>query len=406
MPICKKNRNILILSIFFMLSLGFVQACKKGSDSAGGKDGSGKKGAAPVVVAEALTKDAPVQITAVGNIQALSTVSIKSQVEGEIASVHFKEGQEVKTGDPLFSIDARMYEAQLRQAEASLLKNKAQLLNTKKQLERYASVLRKGITEEQYDNLSANAASLEASIKSDESMIDAAKLRVSYCSIKAPVSGVTGSLKVSKGNIVKANDNDRPLVTINQIKPIYAVFSVPEKNLAEIRKLMAEKKLEVTAQLSDQISGQASSNEIKPVKGSLAFIENSVDVATGSIQMKASFPNEDSGFWPGQFVNITLGLGIKKGAVTVPSQAILSGQKGEYVLVVKEDETVDFRIVKPGATINGETVINEGVTAGEKVVTDGQMKIAPGVKVKIADGKESSDKKEGEKKKPEADKAK
>lgn len=402
MPICKKNRNILILSIFLMLSLGFVQGCKKGSDSAGGKDGAGKKGAAPVVVAEALTKDVPVQITAVGNIQALSTVNIKSQVEGEIASVHFKEGQEVKAGDPILGIDARMYDAQLRQAEASLLKNKAQLLNTKKQLERYASILRKGITEEQYDNLSANAASLEASIKSDESMIDAAKLRVSYCSIKAPVSGVTGSLKVSKGNIVKANDNDRPLVTINQIKPIYAVFSVPEKNLAEIRKLMDEKKLEVTAQLSDQVS----SKDIKPVRGSLSFIENSVDVATGSIQMKASFPNEDAGFWPGQFVNITLGLGIKKGAVTVPSQAILSGQKGEYVLVVKEDETVDFRIVKPGATINGETVINEGVTAGEKVVTDGQMKIAPGAKVKIAEGKEASDKKDGGKKNTEADKAK
>ncbi|WP_051283821.1 efflux RND transporter periplasmic adaptor subunit [Desulforegula conservatrix] len=406
MPICKKNRNILILSIFLMLSLGFVQGCKKGSDSAGGKDGAGKKGAAPVVVAEALTKDVPVQITAVGNIQALSTVSIKSQVEGEIASVYFKEGQEVKAGDPLFGIDARMYEAQLRQAEASLAKNKAQLVNTKKQLERYASVLRKGITEEQYDNLSANAASLEASIKSDESMIDAAKLRVSYCSIKAPVPGVTGSLKVSKGNIVKANDNDRPLVTINQIKPIYAVFSVPEKNLTEIRKLMAEKKLEVTAQLSDQMSGRVSSKDIKPVKGSLAFIENSVDVATGTIQMKASFPNEDAGLWPGQFVNITLGLGIKSGAVTVPSQAILSGQKGEYVLVVKEDETVDFRIVKPGSTINGETVINEGVTAGEKVVTDGQMKIAPGAKVKIADAKEASDKKDDGKKKPEADKPK
>lgn len=405
-----------------MFSLGFVQGCKKGSDSAGGKNGAGKKGVSPVVVAEALTKDVPLQITAVGNIQALSTVSIKSQVEGEIASVHFKEGQEVKAGDTLLVIDARMYEAQLRQAEANLLKNKAQLVNTKKQLERYASVLRKGITEEQYDNLSANAASLEANIKSDEAMIDVAKLRVSYCSIKAPVSGVTGSLKVSKGNIVKANDNDRPLVTINQIKPIYAVFSVPEKNLAEIRKLMAEKKLEVTAWLPDQMTGQMTnqmpdkifgqmsdkrfSEEIKPVKGSLAFIENSVDVATGSIQMKASFPNEDSGLWPGQFVNITLGLGIKKGAVTIPSQAILSGQKGEYVLVVKEDETVDFRIVKPGAAINGETVINEGLAAGEKVVTDGQMKIAPGAKVKIADGKEASDKKEGEKKKPELDKAK
>lgn len=396
----KKGRMLFMVSCFFFILL-MAQACGKADDKSGAKAGAGKKGIPPVVVAEAVIKDVPLQISAIGNIQALASVSIKSQVEGEISAVHFKEGQEVRAGDPLFSIDSRMYEAQLRQAEASLAKDRAQLLNTKKQLERYASVLRKGITEEQYDNLSANAASLEASIKSDEAMIDAAKLRVSYCSIKAPVNGVTGSLKVSKGNIVKANDNDRPLVSINQIKPIYAVFSIPERNLTDIRRLMLEKKLEVMAQLPDQISGQSASNNVKSVKGSLAFIENSVDITTGSILIKASFPNEDAGLWPGQFVNITLGLGTRKDAVMIPSQAVLSGQKGEYVLVVKDDETVEFRGVKTGTAINGETVINEGLSAGEKVITDGQMKLTPGSKVKIAEGKGASDKKEDGKKKSE-----
>lgn len=377
------------LSIMILLITFSLPSCKSESGSGGSKDGAAKKQAAPVTVALAEIKDVPVQVTAVGSIQALSTVNIKSQVEGEISGVHFKEGQEVKTGDPLFTIDPRMYEAQLRQAEANLAKNRAQLQNTRKQLERYASVVRKGITEEQYDNLTANAASLEASVKSDEAAIDAAKLKVSYCSIKAPIPGVTGSLKVSKGNIVKANDNEKPLVTLNQIKPVYAVFSVPEANLLTIRKLMSEKKLEVNASPAGG----------KPVKGSLSFIENAVDVATGTIQMKATFSNEDSSLWPGQFVSITLGLGTKGGAVTVPSQAVLTGQKGEYVLVVKDDETVEFRTVKTGASFNGEIVINEGVSSGEKVVTDGQMKVAPGAKVKISDGKPQSAGKDGEKKK-------
>lgn len=385
MTVCKENRKFIILAIIFLLSPVFISSCKKDDAAAQGKEGSSQKKTSPVSVADAVIRDVPVQINAIGNIQAYANVSIKSQVEGEITAVHFREGQEVNAGDSLFTIDSRMYETQLKQAEASLSKNRIQLLNTKKQLERYASVLKKGITEEQYDNLSATAASLEAGIKADEALIEAARLKVSYCAIKAPVSGITGSLKVSKGNIVKANDNEKPLVSINQIRPVYAVFSVPERNLSEIRVNMSERELDVTAVISG--------NEKKTFRGSLSFIENSVDVATGSILMKASFPNKDAGLWPGQFVNITLGLGTRKGAVTIPSQAVLAGQNGEYVLVVKNDETVEFRNVKTGTSINGETVINEGIQAGEKVITDGQMKLSPGSRVKIAGEKDRSDQK-------------
>ncbi len=389
----RKKKDLLILAAVFLISQGFINACSRNDQASGGNEGAKQqKKPAPVSVAEAAVKDVPVHISAIGNIQAYSNVSIKSQVEGEITAVHFKEGQEVNTGDPLFTIDSRMYESLLKQAEANLAKNRAQLANTKKQLERYASVLRKGITEEQYDNLSASAASIEALIRADEALIEAARLKVSYCQIKAPVSGITGSLKVSKGNIVKANDNEKPLVSINQIRPVYAVFSVPERNLSEIRTNMAEKDLQVTAAISG--------NDRKKFSGSLSFIENSVDVATGSILMKATFPNEDASLWPGQFVNITLELGTTKGAVTIPSQSVLAGQNGEYVLVVKDDETVEFRDVKTGTSINGDTVINEGIKAGEKVVTDGQMKLSPGSKIRIAEAKEEEepDQKQEEKK--------
>lgn len=377
----RKKKDLLILAIVLLISHGFINSCSRNDQTSGSNEGAKQqKKPAPVSVAEAAVKDVPVHISAIGNIQAYSSVSIKSQVEGEITAVHFREGQEVKTGDPLFTIDSRMYESLLKQAEANLAKNRAQLANTKKQLERYASVLRKGITEEQYDNLSASAASIEALVRADEALIEAARLKVSYCRINAPVSGITGSLKVSKGNIVKANDNEKPLVSINQIRPVYAVFSVPERNLSEIRTNMAEKDLKVNAAISG--------NDRKIFSGSLSFIENSVDVATGSILMKASFPNEDASLWPGQFVNITLELGTTKGAVTIPSQSVLAGQNGEYVLVVKDDETVEFRDVKTGTSINGDTVINEGIKAGEKVVTDGQMKLSPGSKVSIAEPRE------------------
>jgi multidrug efflux system membrane fusion protein len=361
-----------------LLALTAISAC---SNEASGKpkaEDPRKNVAVPVTVGSAVEKAAPVQLQAIGNVQPFATVSVKSQVEGELMAVHFKEGQEVKAGDLLFTIDSRVYEAQLKQAQANLAKNKAQLVNARRQVERYGSVVKKGyVAEEQYDQVVSEAAALEASVKADEAAIENAKLKVAFCTIRSPISGVVGSLKVHKGNIIKANDNDNPLVTINQISPTYVAFSVPERNLPSIQKYMAERKLEVLAVIPGD--GEA------PVAGELAFIENSVDVNTGSIQIRARFENANRALWPGQFVNVALTLATQSGAVVIPSQAVQTGQQGQYVFVVKDDLTVELRPVATGRTIGDEIVIATGVSPGERVVTDGHLRLTSGASIKIVE---------------------
>jgi multidrug efflux system membrane fusion protein len=361
-----------------LLALTAISAC---SNEASGKpkaEDPRKNIAVPVTVGNAVEKAAPVQLQAIGNVQPFATVSVKSQVEGELMDVHFKEGQEVKAGDLLFTIDSRVYEAQLKQAQANLAKNKAQLANARRQVERYGSVVKKGyVAEEQYDQVVSEAAALEASVKADEAAIENAKLKVAFCTIRSPISGVVGSLKVHKGNIIKANDNDNPLVTINQISPTYVAFSVPERNLPSIQKYMAERKLGVLAVIPG--------DEEAPVAGELAFIENSVDVNTGSIQLRARFANANRALWPGQFVNVALTLATQSGAVVIPSQAVQTGQQGQYVFVVKEDLTVELRPVTAGRTIGDEIIIAKGVSPGERVVTDGQLRLTSGATVKIVE---------------------
>lgn len=361
-----------------LFALCLLLACSKDASVEAKGEDPRKKLVIPVSVGVAVQKTVPVQISAIGNVQAFSTVVVKSKVGGELVEVHFREGQELKKGAMLFTIDPKPFEAQLRQAEAALARDKAQLLNARKQAERYASVVQKGfVSQEQYDQIATSAAAYEASVKADEAAAETARLNLKYCSIQCPIDGTAGELKVHQGNLVKDNDSDKPLVTVNQVSPIYVSFSVPAQNLPEIRRNMASKKLQVQATVPD--SG------LQPALGELVFVDNAVDTATGTILLKASFPNRDRALWPGQFVNVVLTLSTLPDAVTLPSQAVQSGQEGQFVFVVKPDSTVEYRLVSLGRNFEDEIVVAKGISPGEKVVTDGHLRLNSGMQVRIVE---------------------
>ncbi|PKL52460.1 MAG: efflux RND transporter periplasmic adaptor subunit [Nitrospira bacterium HGW-Nitrospira-1] len=334
--------------------------------------------AAPVTVETVSQKNVPVQLRAIGNVEAYTTVGIKAQAGGTLARVHFIEGQNVKKGSLLFEIDPRPMEASLRQAEAALARDSAQFENAKKDAGRYAGLVRKGyVSQEQYEQLKTNADALESVVQADMALVENAKIQLGYCSIHAPISGRTGSLLLHEGNLVKANA-DTPMVVIHQIQPVNVMFSVPEKYLPELRKYMTSGKL-VTEAFS-------SKDDDSPRKGSLTFINNAVDPATGTIMMKASFPNQDSRLWPGQFVNVVITLRVQQNATVVPSAAIQTGQQGQFVYVVKGD-TAELRPVTAGIDYEGITVVEKGIAPNEQVVTDGQMRLTPGARIAIRNGK-------------------
>jgi len=357
--------------VFFILSflfLAFFSAC-------GGKEQPPQRPPVPVTAAAVIQKTVPVQLNAIGNVEAYSTVSVKSQIGGILNRVHFKEGQDVRKGDILFTIDPRPYEAALKQAEANLAKDNAQLENAREEVRRYAELVKKGyVAQQQYDQIRTNAATFEATVNADKAVVENARLQLKYCYIYSPITGRTGDLIADEGNLIKANA-DTSMVVINQIQPIYVTFSVPEQNLSEIKKYMAEGKLKVEAFLSKE--------DMKPEQGVLTFIDNSVDVATGTIKLKGTFANKGKRLWPGQFVNAVLTLTSQPNAIVVPTQSIQTGQKGQYVFVIKNDLTVEDRTINVGRTLNSETVIEKGLQSGEKVVTDGQLRLIPGAKVEI-----------------------
>jgi len=372
------------------------------SDSAAGK-ARVQAPPVPVMVSDALEKTLPVQLTAVGNAQAYTSVGIKSQVNGQIMEVRFKEGQDVKKDDLLFVIDPRPFEAALRQAEAALgqrqaevqqaqanlERDQAQLDNAKVQERRYRDLVdRELIAREQYDQLRTNWAALEATVQADraavenakastraaQANVDSARLQVAYTAIRAPIAGRTGNLLVQNGNIVKAND-DNPIVVINQVHPIYVSFAVPEQNLTEIKKYYRTAGgLRVIARLPRQQETLAT--------GDLTFVNNAVDMTTAMIQLKATFANTDNVLWPGQFLDVSLVL-TSRTAIVVPSQAIQPGQQGPYVFVVKPDLTVESRPIVPGTRLGAETVVEQGLRAAERIVTDGQLRLVPGSKIEI-----------------------
>lgn len=330
----------------------------------------------PVVVAKASQRDMPVQVTAIGNVEAYSTVTVKSQVDGEIQKAYFTEGQDVKKGDMLFSIDPRPFQAALHQAEANLARDQAQAGYARAEAKRYTQLQKAGIVSQiQYEQFTSNAQALDAAVRADEAAVENAKIRLSYCSIYSPIDGRTGSLLVHPGNLVK--NNDTSLVVINQVTPIYVDFSVPEQYLAQVKQHQARGRLRVLA--------YPSGNRSRASTGRLTFINNAVDSNTGTIQLKGTFANRDRRLWPGQFVNVVLDLTVQQNATVVPAQAVQTGQQGQYVYVVKSDNTVELHPVKVGNTLEGYTIVEKGVQPGETVVTNGQLRLYPGVKVSTKD---------------------
>ena len=341
---------------------------------AGGGRGRGGE-AVPVLVATAVQKSVPVQLRAVGNVEPYNTVSVKSQVTGVLQQAHFKEGQDVKKGQLLFTIDPRPLEAALKQAEANLARDSAQLRNMREQLKRYADLVEKQyVSREQFDQIKTNADAAESVVDSDKAAVDNAKVQLSYCYIYSPIDGRVGSLLVNEGNLVRVNDG-APLVVINQVAPINVTFSVPEQNLSDIKRHMAGGSLTVNANFP--------SGEDRAEQGILTFVDNLVDRTTGTIKLKAEFSNKERRLWPGQFINVALTLTTQADAVVLPSEALQVGPEGQQVYVVKDDKRVELRPVSAGQTNDGETVITKGIAAGEQVVREGQFLLAPGSRVDI-----------------------
>ncbi|MDN3515915.1 MAG: efflux RND transporter periplasmic adaptor subunit [Candidatus Brocadia sp.] len=334
----------------------------------------------PVTVAVVEQKDIPIQIRTIGSVEAYSMVSVKTRVEGELTRVYFKEGQEVKKGELLFLIDPRPFKASLSQSEANLARDTAQMKKAEADARRYEELFRSGVASRQeIDQYRTDLEALMATVRADEAAVENAKLQLGYCHIRSPINGRVGKHEVNQGNIVK--DIDTILVTINQTKPIYVTFSLPEQELSEVRRHMARKNLKVEAIVPG--------NEMNPVVGELTFINNEVNKSTGTILLKAVFANKDEFLWPKLFVNVVLTLTTQPDATVIPSQAIQIGQEGNYVFVVRPDFTVEFRPVILGDRFKQETVITKGLQPGEKVVTDGQFLIVQGSKVEIKNNLES-----------------
>jgi multidrug efflux system membrane fusion protein len=333
--------------------------------------------AAPVTVATAVQKDVPVVVNAIGSVHAYSTVQVKSQVDGQLARVGFKQGDEVQKDQLIFTIDPRPFDAALAQAQGFLDRDTASLKSAEADWQRTKELENtKAMSPSAVDQARAKADSLRATVAADVAAIDNAKLQLAYCYIRSPIDGRIGLLLVNEGNIVK--NTDSVLATINQLRPIYVDFSVPEQELPRIRRHMSQGSLGVEASIPDD-SG-------KPSVGKLAVLNNTVDQTTGTIVLRGEFPNEDEKLWPGQFVNVTLTLTVEHNTVAVPSEAIQVGQSGQYVFVVKSDKTAEMRPVVVGRSVGGDTVIEKGLGPGEFVVTDGQLRVLPGGKVEIKSG--------------------
>jgi membrane fusion protein, multidrug efflux system len=364
------KRSILKTSGWAMLLAVVIglAACSKGD----AKKASGPPPSVPVVVTTAGQQNVPVVISAIGTVQPFTTVQVKSMVAAQIDHVHFTQGQDVRKGQLLFTLDKRSFEADLQKAVGALAKDKASAENAAVEAKRYAALLKEGVVaQQQYDQMQSTAAQMAAAVESDQAAVQAAKVNLQYTNIYSPVDGRAGDVLVHEGNLVKANDV--PLVVINQITPIYAEFNIPEQQLPEVKQFMQRGTLTVDASFPNQQGTVA--------KGKLTFVDNAVDRQTGTIALKATFQNTDRKLWPGQFVNIGMQLTTLNKAVTVPSQAVQNGQQGTYVYVIKPDKTAEARQVALGVLYGNQQVIKSGVNAGETVVTDGQMRIAPGTRV-------------------------
>jgi multidrug efflux system membrane fusion protein len=346
--------------------------------------GGGQNPPVPITATTAVQKSVPLDVQAIGTVIAASTVAVHAQITGELTSVNFKEGDEVHEGQVLFTLDKRPFEAALQQAEAQLQKDVAQLANAKAQATRYQDLAQRGIaTREQVDQMTTQAAALEATVAADRANVQSAQVQLDYATIEAPISGRTGLLQVHKGNLVRANDTI-PIVSINRITPVYVTFAIPEAMLPLFRQYMATGTIRVEA--------KAPNDEGRASIGKIDFIDIAVDALTGTIKVKGTFPNEDRKLTPGQFVNVTVTLTTDPNAIVVPTLAVQSGQQGTYVYVVKADKTVELRPVNVARTHGDDSIIRSGVKPGETIVTDGQLRLVPGSRVSIKDSRGNADK--------------
>ncbi len=345
--------------------------------SPGRKQGGAVARSVPVTVETAEKKEFPVQLTAIGHAESYQSVAVKPQVAGQLVSVRFTPGQNVAKGQLLFEIDSRAYEAALAKSQAMLAKDQALAAQAAKDESKARDLVQKGLSaQEDLDTAHANAASLQSQAKADEAQVENDRLQLDYCGITAPIAGRTGDLQVDVGNIVAADTT--VLVTINQLSPIYVTFSLPEQSLSDIKKYSAAGSLKIQA--------TAPGDESDPLTGDLAFIDNTVDSSTGTFVLKGRFANLDGRLWPGQFANLIVTLGSQPDATVVPTQALQSGQGGQFVFVVKDDKTVEMRPVTVSRTIGAEAAIAQGLKPGETVVTDGQLLLVPGAPVDVRTG--------------------
>jgi len=373
--------SLLVLTPLALASSLMAAACSGGeavqATPPAGR-GGGPNAAVPVATATVADKAIPLEIDVIGTVEAFSTVSVRAQLTGELTSVTFKEGDDVRKGQVLFTLDRRPLEAALEQARANLQRDAAQAANAKAQAQRYQDLAARGIaTREQVDTTQTAAAALEGTLAADRAAVENATVQLQYATIAAPIAGRTGALMVHEGNLIRANDV-APLVVINQVAPIYVSFAIPESRLPELKQYIARGSVKVEA-LAPNDPGPSS-------VGRITFVDNTVDPTTGTIRIKGTFPNEARHLWPGQFVNVSVTLTTDPHAIVVPTAAVQAGQQGSYVFVVKPDSTVELRAVTVARTQDNETIIKQGLKPGETVVTDGQLRLTSGSRISIKSG--------------------
>lgn len=395
----KKTFVIIIAVVALAAVLGAWRLSQAGASEPKGPARGARE--VPVTTAPVVVKAEPLEIRAIGQTEAVSTVDVHPQVGGQLTRIAFKEGDFVKKGTVLFGIDPRTpqtdvaaaeanYEravAAERQARATLAKDQAIAKNAAAEAERYAMLVERGVvSRSNYDQYQTNAEAAAATVRADQdavatqaksvaaakAAVDAAKVQLGFTTIVAPVDGKTGALMAHLGDVVAPNDQS-PLVVIAQIAPINVTFSIPEPDFVRLQQARATNAIGVSASLAADPSTVAT--------GTLSFVDNAVDPATGTIKLKATFPNADQRFWPGQFVNVSVTLGVEQAAVVAPKVAVQTGQQGQYVFVVKADSTVEMRQVAVARTVGDDAVISSGLAEGEKVVTDGQLRLVPGAKI-------------------------
>ena len=335
--------------------------------------------AVPVTVATAQRRDVPIFLSALGTVQASNTVSIRSQVDGKLLSVNFEQGQEVHQGDTLAVIDPRPFQAALDQARGKKAQDEAQLVSAQKDLARFLNLNTRGFESQQnVDQQQAKVDQLKGAIETDQAAIESAETQLSYATISAPLDGLVGFRQVDAGNIIHASDPN-PLTVLTQIHPATVVFTLPQKNLAEVREAMLPGKVAVLALDQDDRHQLA--------RGELLLIDNQIDQTTSTIRLKAQFANADGRLWPGEFVNVRIQVDTRNGAVTVPPEAVQRGPQGSYIWVVAADQTVEQRPIEAALVNDGEvTIVSKGVAAGDQLVVNGQYRLQAGTRVDVRTG--------------------